>query len=65
MAVADGTTGASKGSSLAMFPADLTNKTIRVEVTFEGDKIQSIYKPDLSFVGNKFYVISLMPAMLI
>ena len=58
MAVTDGTAGTSKDVSLAMFPVDLTGKTISVEVTFEGGLIKSIDKPGLAFVANKFYVIS-------
>lgn len=58
MVVNDGTVGTDKSVSFAMFPADLSGKTITVDVAFEGGKIKSIDKPGLSFERNTHYVMN-------
>lgn len=55
MVVNDGTVGTDKSVSMAMFPADLRDKTITVEVAFEGGKVKSIDKSGLSFERNTHY----------
>lgn len=56
MTVTDGTTGTDKAVSFAMFPIDLTGKTISVDVTFEGGLIKTINKNGLAFARNTHYV---------
>ena len=58
MVVTDGTTETSKKVFFAMFPVNLTNKTISVEVAFQGGLVKTIDKLGISFVGNKFYVMT-------
>ena len=58
MTVTDGTPVSSKAISFAMFPADLTGKTISVEVIFEGGLVKTIPKSGLSFVRNTHYVMA-------
>ena len=56
MTVTDGTSNADKSVSFAMFPANLTGKTIAVDVTFEGGLIKTINKAGLSFARNSHYI---------
>ena len=58
MTVSDGTSGTDKSISFAMFPADLTSKSIRVDVLFEGGLIKSINKSGRVFERNIHYVIA-------
>ncbi|MBY2899588.1 hypothetical protein AE938_12095 [Bacteroides fragilis] len=56
MTVTDSTTGTTKAVSFAMFPADLSAKKIRIEVTFEGGKSKIIEKSGTKFLRNMHYV---------
>ena len=56
MTVTDGTSGTNKAVSFAMFPTDLTNKDITIEVTFEGGETKSIGKKGINFERNRHYV---------
>ena len=58
MTVTDGTTVTDKSISFAMFPADLTGKTIGIEVVFEGGLTKTITKSGLSFARNAHYVMA-------
>ena len=56
MTVTDNTTEATKVVSFAMFPADLSAKKIRIEITFEGGKSKIIEKDGTKFLRNTHYV---------
>lgn len=56
MSVTDNTTETTKVVSFAMFPADLSSKKIRAEVTFEGGKSKVIEKDGVNFARNMHYV---------
>ena len=58
MIVSDGTSGKDKAISFAMFPSDLTGKTMKIEVTFEGGLIKSINKSGRLFERNTHYVMA-------
>lgn len=58
MKVTDPTTTINKAISFAMFPADLTTKTISIEVAFEDGEIKTIDKSGLSFARNTHYVMT-------
>jgi len=55
MDVTDPTTSADKKVSFAMYPTNLTGKTITIEVTFEGGYMKSIAKTGINFLRNKHY----------
>lgn len=58
MTVTDNTVSATKAVSMAMFPANLTGKTITIEVTFAGGYIKSINKSGQSFARNNHYKVA-------
>ena len=57
MTVTDPTSGTNKSISFAMFPANLTGKTIHIEVTFQGNYVKVISKAGQSFLRNKHYTV--------
>lgn len=56
MNVTDNTTETTKAISFAMFPTDLTDKDITIEVTFKDGKTKSISKKGINFERNVHYV---------
>lgn len=59
MNVIDNTVSSTKAISLAMFPANLTGKTITIEVTFYGGYTLVVNKSGLSFLQNNHYRVAL------
>lgn len=58
MTVTDHTSRTNKSISFAMLPADLTEKEITIEVTFESGKVISIRKTGINFKRNIHYVMT-------
>lgn len=56
MNVTDNTTETTKAISFVMFPTDLTDKDITIEVTFKDGKTKSISKKGINFERNVHYV---------